>query len=312
MDLTISIVSHNNRELLRGCLESIYSSGAALGLEFETVVVINVPGDGSADMVRSKYPAARVMENKAPLGFAANHNNALRGARGRHIALLNDDTVAAPGCFAALVKFLDAHPDAGVAGPRTLNKDGTLQQSCYRRPTLSVLFYDALFISSIFARSPVFGGYKRWAHDTVREVGYVIGACMIIPGEIFERVGPLDERFFLYFEEADFCERARAAGYRVYFVPDASITHHGGASISRLGPAEIDHFHSSMDLYYQKHFGRAAVAAVHALNVLGASMRLAIFSLASPFSPAFRNKTAAQRDRYRQVLAWYLKKGPRL
>lgn len=302
--LTVSIVSHLSRELLRECLESVYGEGGE-GVEREVVVVINAPGDGSAEMVRNSFPEARVIENEAPLGFSANHNMALRGAEGRFVAILNDDVRLHAGCLKTLVKFLEQHPDAGLAGPRTLNADGSAQESCFRLPTLAVLFYDAFFLSSIFPGNIAIGGYKRWAHDTVREVGHVVGACMVTPREVFESAGGLDERFFLYYEEADLCKRIRGAGRKIYFAPGAVITHHGGASIMKLGPEQVARFHGSLCMYYAKHFGRLSLIGVYALNMTGAALRLAVFALASPFSKRARERAALKRGRYKAILGWY-------
>lgn len=303
-ELTISIVSHKNRELLRECLESVYGEGGA-GVDFEVVVVINAAGDGSAEMARESFPGAKVIENKEPLGFSANHNMALKGAHGRFVAILNDDVKLHAGCLKSLVDFLEHHPDAGVVGPRTLNADGTVQESCFRLPTLAVLFYDAFFLSSIFPGNVAIGGYKKWAHDAVREVGHVVGACMVMPRDVFESVGMFDENFFLYYEEADLCKRVRDAGRKIYFVPDAAITHRGGASIMRLGAEQVARFHGSLCMYYAKHFGRLSLIGVYALNITGAALRLTVFALASPFSGKARERAALKRGRYKAILAWY-------
>lgn len=302
--LTVSIVSHKNRDLLRECLESVYGEGGA-GVDCEVIAVINAPGDGSAQMVRENFPSARVIENQEPMGFSQNHNMALRGAEGKFIAILNDDIRLHPGCLKTLVGFLESRADAGVVGPRTLNDDGSLQESCFRLPTLGVLFYDAFFLSSIFPGNITIGGYKRWAHDAVREVGHVVGACMVMPREVFESTGGLDESFFLYYEEADLCKRIRGAGKKIYFEPGAVITHHGGASIMRLGPEQAARFHGSLCKYYEKHFGRASLIGVYALNMAGAALRLAIFALASPFSRKARARAELKREQYRRILAWY-------
>ena len=301
MDLTVSIATHNNRALLESCMGSVVRDTA--GLDAEIAVVVNTPGDGSADMLRARFPQAQVMENSAPMGFGANHNQVLQRARGRFVLVLNDDTVLHPGCLKTLMDFLQRHPDAGAAGPRVLNPDGSLQQSCYRLPTPGVLFYDAVFLSSLFPNNLQIGGYKQWPHDTVSEVGHVIGACMMIPATALERVGMFDEEFFLYFEEADWCRRALDAGLKTYFTPDAVITHHGGASISQLGAGQLDHFLTSMDRYYTKHFGRASLPGVYACNMFGAAARAALFAAPAVVSRRFREK---QRHHTRR-LAWYLR-----
>lgn len=309
MELTISIVTHNNKALLAACLDSVRTEIES-GIAAEIFAVVNVPGDGSADMIRTRFPEVRVIENETPRGFSDNHNTVLRQAEGGRVLLLNDDTVLHPGCLRAMMRFLDDHPDAGAVGPRILNPDGSLQQSCYRLPTLSVLFHDAVFLSSVFPRSTAIGGYKKWPHDTAAEVGHVIGACMMIPRAVLDRVGLLDEVFYLYFEEADLSKRMAGAGYKIYFTPEAEITHHGGASIAQLGPEQLNHFLTSMNRYYAKHFGRSALIGVYACNMAGAAARILIFEALALTSSSFRNDSIDKRKHFKNKLAWYLKRLP--
>jgi len=311
IDLTVSIVSHNNREMLKECLVSIFSDPMNIpasdgSLNLEIVVVLNVPGDGSADMLRASFPGVKIIENQTPAGFSANHNRALRGARGDYLIILNDDVIVHPGCFAELLHFLRSHPDAGAAGPRTLNTDGSLQVSCFRLPTLAVLFHDAFFLSSFFPSVTAIGGYKAWAHDATREVGHILGACMAVPRQVFEAAGGFDERFFLYYEEADLCKRIRESGKKIFFHPDAVITHHGGATISRLGDEANHNFRTGLNTYYAKHFGRASLAGVYTLNMYGAAVRLAIYAVMSPFSKNLRDVFSEPRRRYGAILKWYV------
>jgi len=306
MDLSITIVNHNNREMLDKCLSSIY--GGTSGIEFEVLVVDNASGDGSAAMVRGKYPQVSLMENGEPMGFAANQNQMLRRATGEFVALLNNDTEVKPGTFESLVAFMRAQPRAGLAGPRLLNPDGSLQQSCYRTPTLGVLLYDAFFISSLFPRSLRFGGYKLWGHDTVREVQSIGGACMVARAEAVREVGLLDERFFMYFEDHDWCLRFRRAGWKVFFTPDAQVVHHGGGSEGQLGHDQFDTFYKGMNLYYEKHYGRGSLRAVAFLNVTGSLLRLVGWNALAAFSPTRRGQLKSRAPYFRRRIEWYLKR----
>jgi GT2 family glycosyltransferase len=309
MDLSVSIVNHNNRELLDGCLASVF--GGTRDLDFEVIVIDNASDDGSAAMVREKYPTAVLIENRERLGFAANQNQGLKRAAGEFIVLLNNDTVVQPGALEKLVAFMRANPRTGLAGPRLLNSDGSLQESCYRTPTLGVLFCDATFISSIFPRHPSFGGYKRWAHDAVREVPSISGACVIARKAAVDGVGFLDERFFMYFEDHDWCLRFRRAGWKIHFVPDAEVVHLGGGSEGQLGHDRFDTFYRGMDLFYEKHYGRASLFFVALLNVIGSALRIAGWGALSPFGSAFRERFKTRAPYFKRRIAWYLNKGKR-
>ncbi len=305
MDLTVSIVNHNGRQFLEKCIGSVFA--AAGGMECEVFVVDNCSEDGSAEFVRKEFPRVTLMENESRAGFAANHNRVLRRAAGEFVLLLNNDTEVKPGALEALVRFMRDNPGAGLAGPRLLNPDGTLQQSCFRTPTPGVLFFDAFFISSILPGNRVTGGYKKWAHDSMREVPSLSGACLIARAEAVRRVGPLDEDFFMYFEDHDWCARFRAAGWKVCFVPQAEVLHYGGGSEGELGHDRFDRFYSSMDRYYEKHFGRSALPAVAALNVAGSALRLAGWGAASIVSPGARNALKSRGPYFARRIKWYMK-----
>ncbi|MFA6449066.1 MAG: glycosyltransferase family 2 protein [bacterium] len=304
MDLSVSIVNHSNRELLDGCLASVRAGAGEL--DFETIVIDNVSGDGSAAMAREKYPEVILIENEKRLGFAANQNQGLRRAKGEFVVLLNNDTVVGPGALEKLVAFMRANPHVGLAGPRLVNPDGSLQESCYRTPTLGVLLYDALFISSLFPGHPAFGGFKRWAHDSVREVPSISGACVMARKAAADEVGPLDERFFMYFEDHDWCLRFRRAGWKICFVPDARVVHYGGGSDGLLGHDRFDMFYRGMNLFYEKHYGRASLAAVAALNAAGAALRIAGWGALAPFSRDARVRFRERTPYFKRRIAWYL------
>jgi GT2 family glycosyltransferase len=308
MDLSVSIVNHNNRDLLDGCLASVFEGTRVL--DFEVIVIDNASDDGSAAMAREKYPKAIVIENSGRLGFAANQNQGLRRAAGEFIVLLNNDTIVKPGAFEKLVGFMRANQSAGMAGPRLLNPDGSVQESCYRTPTLGVLFYDATFISSLFPGSPVFGGYKRWAHDAAREVQSISGACVIARRSAVDAVGLLDERFFMYFEDHDWCLRFRRKGWKIQFVPGAEVVHYGAGSEGHLGHDRFDAFYRGMNLYYEKHYGRAALPAVALLNVTGSALRLAIWGALAPFGSKARARFRERAPYFKRRIAWYLTKKP--
>lgn len=308
IDLTISIVNTNNRDMLDACLASIRDRTSRIS--YETIVVDNACTDGSADMVAEKYPWAQLIRNSGRMGFSANHNQALRLMRGRYCVILNEDTVLHPGCLDLMVEYLDAHRDIGALGPRIHNADGSLQQSVYRIPTISVLVSHALFLGAVMPHIPYFGGYRTWPHNTIADVPFLSGACIMFPSDLMRAVGYMDDGFFIYCEDPDICKRVREAGRRVVFFPNAQLIHFGGGTFTRGGDTYVNHFLTSTHRFFRKHYGRTAELAAAALLFWGAAARLAGFSAAARLAPVSRREYfAARRDLFQRVFTWYRKNG---
>lgn len=267
-DLSVVVVSRDVRDLLAACLESLHQSDN--GFVIETLVVDAASSDGSSAMVRQRFPAVRQLASRENLGFTRGNNWAIRLARGRHVMLLNPDTVVRPGALRALVTFLDAHPDVGVAAPKLVFPDGSVQSSRRRFPRPVTGFVESTVLERWLGRSRVVREYRLddGPADAPQDVDWVVGAAMVVRREAFEQAGLLDERFFMYSEEVDLCRRIRAAGWRVVYVPDAVVVHHEGRSSEQnLVQRNLD-FHESRFRYYRKHFGRAWSLALR-LAVLG-------------------------------------------
>lgn len=233
MDLSICIVNWNTRELLRQCLLSIYNS--VHDMDFEVLVVDNASTDGSSEMVRREFPAARLFANDGNTGFAAGCNLAIKNSKGRNILLLNSDTVAIPGAMSTMAEFLDSHPEAGVVGCRLLNPDGTVQLSCRKFPSLSWDYIRTTLLSKAYHHfKPLRSVLNSLVHADSpagrRSVDWVSGACLMTRREVFDSVGLLDERFFMFCEEIDWCYRAKRSGWRIQYLPDAHVIHYGGGS----------------------------------------------------------------------------------
>ncbi|GAA4170383.1 glycosyltransferase [Gryllotalpicola koreensis] len=237
--LTVVIVSYNTREQTLACLDSLAAAAeGAPGLELSTIVVDNGSADGSAEAVRVRHPSVLVIEAGENLGFAAGVNRGVARATGEYVLLLNPDTTVLPGALAALVDYAVAHPEHGLYGGRTLAADGSLEpSSCWGAPSLWSLLCFATGLSTAFARSRVFDpeSLGRWARDTVREVPVITGCLLLVRRSDWNRLGGMDERFFLYGEDADFSLRAAAAGMRPVIVPAATIVHTVGGSTSESG-----------------------------------------------------------------------------
>jgi GT2 family glycosyltransferase len=236
------------------CLQAL---GADALEAAEVLVVDNASTDGSADMVAAEFPWVRLIRSPRNGGFAFGNNQALRVARGEAVLLLNPDAVLPPGGIAALLEVLRRHPEAGIVGPKLLRPDGSMHLACRRSfPTPTVAFYRLSGLSRAFSRSPRFGRYNLTYLDPALpiEVDAVCGACMLLDRRVISRIGLLDERFFMYGEDLDWCLRARQAGFTVRYEPSVTVQHqHGAASRKRVLRATY-HFFRAMDLFYRKHY----------------------------------------------------------
>ena len=256
-DLSVVILNYNTREHLRACLASLAAEVSRSAVKAEVFVVDNASTDGSADMVSTDFPWVRVVRSPLNGGFAYGNNLALSRARGEAILLLNPDTTLAPGTIAALLWRLDAHPEAGVIGPKLLRPDGSMHLACRRSfPTPEVAFYRIAGLSRLFPTSRRFARYNlTYADpDLALEVDSVCGACLLIRRAVVERIGLLDERFFLYGEDLDWCLRAREAGWTVRYEPGVVVQHQHGAASRQRALRTTYHFFRAMDLFYRKHY----------------------------------------------------------
>lgn len=262
--LSVIIVNWNVRDLLRTCLSSVLRAQGNLSLE--VVVVDSASSDGSAEMVRAEYPQARLIACETNVGFSAGNNLGMAAARGDYLLLLNPDTEVAEGALDALTAAMQAHPEAGVAGPRLRNPDGTVQSSRRRFPTLTTAFVESTALQPHFSRHPALARYyvADRPDDAEQEVDWLTGACLLVRREVYARVGGFDEGYFMYSEELDWQKRIRATGWRVLYVPQAKVVHHEGKSSEQVVPLRHIRFQRSKIRYFTKHHGRAAGALVHA------------------------------------------------
>ena len=266
-DLSVIIVNWNVRALLRRCLHSILARPHPCSLE--VIVVDNGSTDGSAEMVRTEFPQAHLIANPDNRGFTAANNQGLTVARGRYVLLLNPDTEVVGDALETMVTFADAHSDVGVVGPQLLNPDGTVQSSRRRFPSLATALFESTWLQP-YAPHRLLARYYVLDRpdDEVQDVDWVTGAALMARREAVEQVGPLDEGFFMYSEELDWCRRFRAAGWRVVYLPTARVIHHEGKSSEQVLPARHIHFQTSKIRYFRKYHGPAA-AEVLRLVLLG-------------------------------------------
>ncbi len=279
MELSVVIVNYNVRQFLENSLTSIFR--ALEGIEGEVFVVDNASDDGSPDMVKSKFPSVHLIENANNVGFAKANNIALREARGSFLLLINPDTVVQEDTFRVMLAFFREVPDAGLAGCRILNPDGSFQLPCRRSfPTPWVAFTKIFGLASLFPGSRVFGKYNLTylSEDETYPVDAVSGSFMMVRREAYAQVGGLDESFFMYGEDLDWCYRIGRAGFRVYYVHTTKIIHFKGESTKRSDIDEIRLFYRAMQLFVRKHFSRSRIVLLF-LN-LGIIVRGSAASLA--------------------------------
>jgi len=254
LDLSIVIVNWNTRDLLEGCLRSVFDN--ADGLDVEVFVVDNASTDGSAGMVAREFPDARLIVNAENLGFARANNQAISMSAGRLVMLLNPDTVVLPGALSKLMVFLDDTPDAGAVAPKLYNPDGSLQYSLRRFPGTLTAFTENPVLRDV----PIIKGAAEcarlagWEHNVAAPVEQPMGAALMVRSEVIDKVGLLDERYHMFFEDVDWCYQIKRAGWKIYYVPEAGITHYGGQSAAKRADVG-DRFYESLMMYYRKNFG---------------------------------------------------------
>jgi GT2 family glycosyltransferase len=275
LDLAIVIVNYNVRDLLQRCLASVYSGEGEF--TFKVCVVDNASQDSSAEMVRRDFPQARLMANLENLGYSGANNVGLRSfgawvpedkglesptinsvrAPARYALLLNPDTELPPSALAGMLTFMDAHPDAGAAGPKLILPDGQLDLACRRSfPTPEVIFYRVTQLSKLFPRSRRFGRYNLTYldPDVGSIVDSVVGAFMVVRAEAIAQVGLLDERFFMYAEDLDWAKRIKEAGWRIYYNPAVTVRHVKRASSQQNRSRVRFEFERANLLFYRKHY----------------------------------------------------------
>lgn len=306
IDLSVSIVNTNNRDLLVQCLDSICRTIGQLS--YEIWVVDNCSTDGSVEAVRARFPQVRIIENTDRLGYPTSHNRALQHCQGRHVLVLNEDMLVLPGALETMVAFMEAHPDAGMVGCRLLNADGSLQPSCRAFPNLWIQFFRSLYLDKLFPGNRWTGAnyMSYWGHDTVREVDVIKGCCMLVRREVLAQVGLMDERFFIYYEETDWCYRTKQQGWKVYFTPDAEIIHYGEQTTSRQSARMTLIQRQSLLKYFCKHHSRPATALVRLLSIVETGLRVIYWSLNSLIRRREREHARYKIGLYWPTLRWLL------
>ncbi len=268
IDLSIVIVSYNTQDMLRACLQSL--PAAVDHLTTEVFVVDNNSPDDSAGMVAAEFPQVHLIANQDNVGFTRANNQALRQCVGRNVLILNPDTEPETCSLAVLARYLDAHPDVGAVGPKLLNSDGSLQPNGRPFPTPWREFIGHSGLRNLNrAAYDRIHEYGRNDFDVEWETDQVSGACLMLPHVVMDKVGMLDEDFFMYYEEIEWCWRIRKAGYRVMYLPQSRVVHHWMGSVRQQNKAMTKRMFLSSLIYYRKTAGWGAQLAIRGVMTMG-------------------------------------------
>lgn len=292
MDLSIVIVNWKVRDLLEKALRSIFEQTE--GISFEVFVVDNNSGDGSAEVVREKFPQVDLTASAENLGFAKGNNLAIKKSRGRYVLLLNPDTEILDNVLEKMVRFMDAHPECGIAGCKLLNADLSLQSSVRAFPDLASQIFILLKIHNFLLHSKAMYRYLAgdFDYEKTQEVDQVMGAFMMIRREVFDKIGLMDETFWLWFEEVDFCKRAKEAGWKIFYTPEAKIIHLYGQSFKQAMSIQKQKvLNRSLAYYFKKHGTKGELVVIQLLRPISIALAwlVQIFKI-KPQIPAIKNK----------------------
>ena len=282
VDLAVIIVNFNTKGKLRECLRSVFASQTQFS--FEVWVVDNASSDGSVGMIKAEFPPVKLIENKENAGFAKANNQALRKAQGRYFLLLNSDVEVSAGSFDKMLAYMDNNPMVGASGCRVMKADGTLDKACRRSfPNPVNSFFRLTGLTFLFTRSRTAASYNLTylPEDKITEVDSVMGAFFLIRRDTVDRIGLLDEDFFMYGEDLDWCFRIKAAGYRVMYVPVTSVIHHKGSSSRKLPQKALYEFHRAMELFYNKHYRAKYNFLLNLIAYAGIWLRYAVLAAAN-------------------------------
>ncbi len=304
--ISVIIVSWNACKHLRNCLDSVRESGAESVLE--VIVVDNASRDGSQDMVRKEFPEITLICSDENLGFARANNLGIRRASGSYLALVNSDVLVHRGCFETLVEYMGANPSVGLVGPKVFGADGSLQRTCGRLPTVWNTFCRAVALDSLLPHWRLFSGreMRHWTQDNLSEVEVLSGCFWMANRDAVALLGGLDERFFFYAEDVDWCKRFRDAGWKVVFFPAATATHFGGGS-SANAPMHFSVQMLRANLqYWRKHYQIPGQIFFVLVSILHHTVRAVAFRLIEVFGARADANVLQKRMTSFACLTWLL------
>lgn len=275
MDLSVIIVSYNTKDLLKKTIESVVKT--AKNVEYEIIVVDNASGDGSPDMVLECFPEVVLIKSDKNEGFACANNKGIKIAKGSYVLLLNSDTVVVEDCIRKCIDYMYMHDDIGALGCKVVLPDGRLDHACKRGfPTPGASLAYMLKLDRLFKDNRKFGQYDMTyvGEDEISEVDAVMGAFMMVRREAVLEVGGLDEEFFMYGEDIDWCFRIKEKGYKVVYYPEGKIIHYKGSSSKKRRFMTVYEFHRAMYIFYNKHYRNKYNFLVNILVYIGITLKM--------------------------------------
>ena len=280
-DVSVIVVNWNLKDILRECLESVRRQGA--GLSLELIVVDNASSDGSADMIAAEFPEALLIRNAENRGFSSANNQGMEAAGGRYLFLLNSDAILHEDALVLMVEFMDANSEAGVCGPRVINQDGTPQlRSKGYFPSIPRALAHFFLPSRIrHGRLLSLGFYEPGDSTGARPVDWLSGCALMVRSEAVDQVGALDADVFMYCEDVDWCFRMKQAGWNVYYVPAAAVTHFGGQSMKLQTGRTVGAHAAGLVAFYAKYHGAARTGVFRAAVWLGYGVKAVGWLLAA-------------------------------
>jgi len=277
MDLSIIIVNYNTKQLTLDCISSVFQS--ITSYRYEVILIDNASSDGSVEAIQDQFPEVKIISNNENTGFSRANNQGIQIAGGSYVLLLNSDTVIEATTLDTMIRYMETHPKVGASGCKLILPDGTLDDACKRGfPTPLASFYYAFGFSKRHPSDPKYNQYKLTHLDPDQEhvVDCLVGAFMMVREEVIEQVGGLDEEFFMYGEDIDWCYRIKDAGWKITYYPKTTVIHYKGAS-SRKKPNKIIYeFHRAMVLFHRKHYARKYSFAVNGLVYMGITTKFLI------------------------------------
>lgn len=321
--LSIIIVNYNSKDVLLNCISSLKNLEGKFHFE---VIIIDNNSIESIKELESSFPQFHFIYNEKNIGFAAANNIGIKESKGRYILLLNPDTIVNDDSFPPMIQYLEKHDNVGIVGCKIFNADGEIERSTHSFPSLLKEFVHANeFIKNIIGYESRFAGLLKkifkakslesyWDHNSIKEVDHLTGACMMVKREAVDKVGLLDEAFFLYNEEVEWSLRFKQAGYKSVFLPESNIIHLFGYSTKqRVQKQTVNHLlverYRGMFYFFQKHYGSAKLFALRIIVLQGFSLRLFSTYIKSIFlSKEVKSVIVSERIYIKAILSLMTKK----
>jgi GT2 family glycosyltransferase len=306
IDYSVIIVSWNAKNYLSECLQSL--NEYTFTYNTEIIVVDNASTDGSPSMVQKEFPHVNLIINEYNYGFAKGNNIGINQSKGTYLFLINSDVFVKDGCIEKMIAYMDVHPDIGILGPKILDQCGKTQRSCMELPSLWNTFYSAFGLHNIFGEFQFFRGEMMtyWSHNTIRQVDIINGCFWMVRKEALDEVGLLDEQFFIYSEDKDWCKRFHETGWDVVFYPEAEAIHYGGAS-SANAPIRFEVEMQKANLqYWKKHHSKWGYNCYLLITLLHHMIRVLGYMCVYLISMQNRHKAAFKIKRSYAIIQWLI------